>query len=1327
MAGSENFHVQGEDSYLRHCALERLYRGATRPPAGSATALLLGDENARIRRYTLNSIKGDKACGSSKKVDSEVLELLTDRHPSVRHAAAEVLKSTGLEGSAPPAASLVIAQPGVRRVLLEDGVPAVQEVTASVLGGLHTGAENADELAALLKDPDGRVRQAAAKALGHMDSTDSKAAEVAACLRDDEVYNVAAKTLTGCGNNGLHEALKLFSDPDPNVRRRAVGVAGAMVDGKLYESHQQATLLKDPDWRARRAAVKALAHLGPRRTEPFLKDIALLLDDDEAYVRMAAAETLGTLGASQFAARLGAACGDPEVKVRIAAASALGCLGPRAAPASAGNVAALLVDPNQDARGAAADALGEMGTGAADHAPTLLALLHDERPHLRRAAVAALRKMGALAVPRGCPPPPPPPPGAAMTEERTDELSSQSEGHRHNAAWLPGHWQAALCHADAAVKRGAFDALSRVCLEGSPAPNVPFDAPLGMSPRLRRIRRRDQDKALEASRQAALLQDPNAHVRRTAAEMLGLLGEPAAAAHAAEVSCLLEDQDPCVRCAAAEALGRLGSVARSQHVTAAVALLADQNAAVRSAVSTELIRWGQVAAEPTAQLLDHPDTLVCLAAAALLGALGKDAEKQTVRRLVALLRDYRDWRVRRDAALALGRIHEAEQLKEAIQYQDKIAALLKDPEARVRVAAVEALVSLGPSLHAVALASSLQDEDASVRLAVYAALGRVEGVEASNIASTALTQSLALFSNDSSAAERHAAAASLASLGGGRVVLGSSLDWELRRMGASVMGAGAEPLIDDSDVYVRREAAFGMVGFPKESTPALVALLCDRDPEVRNKAALALGQAASEQRPEEMWDTHAQVAKLMAHEDAHVRSAAAVAIDEVGFGAAVCRDATAQAEFLHKVRVAQYETYVSLQRRMDAKPQSSHAKPPNSVPLPVRSENVGPGRGLEFCTLMKDEDPQHRRLATESLKLLEQGYDPDARLKAYDASTQLCDQSHEVRQQASDTLLGLGPAGAMYEAQRQASLLKDPDWSVRRRAVETLGKLGETNGTRARAHVAEVAVLLQDSNAVVRATAADALGQMGPAAAEHAKDLALCLCKEHEDDVLVRASAVQALAHVGPAGLQSIALVMQTLRDEDPRARHMADITFRKMGGMLCGEKGLAKEILSSEDPRSREAAAVAVGNVAKLHAHRISEEGQGHSSFPEHQGAYIAKQHTLLAAQESCPNSLMVHDSWMYGCQTTPHEHALSGQRHAWHHFIGPLVTVLSDSDTLVRAAAAETLGKLGYADSSEVKPELERLLEDAWPEVRDAAQKALNLKTVQSSRFALQESLSK
>merc|ERR1712224_456548 len=167
-------------------------------------------------------------------------------------------------------------------------------------------------------------------------------------------------------------------------------------------------------------------------------------------------------------------------------------------------------------------------------------------------------------------------------------------------------------------------------------------------------------------------------------------------------------------------------------------------------------------------------------------------------------------------------------------------------------------------------------------------------------------------------------------------------------------------------------------------------------------------------------------------------------------------------------------------------------------------------------------------------------------------------------------------------------LLKDSDWSIRRRAAQTLGSMGASIGSPARSHVSEVAALLKDANPVVRACAADALGQMGTAAEKHVNDLAKCLCKENEGDGLVRAAALQALACVGPASLQSIALVREALEDEVPRTRYVAGIAFQCMGGMLSREEGPAKDILASEDPKTREAAARALSIVAQLQTHLV-------------------------------------------------------------------------------------------------------------------------------------------
>ncbi len=123
---------------------------------------------------------------------------------------------------------------------------------------------------------------------------------------------------------------------------------------------------------------------------------ASALGDPDSYVRSAAAQALGALGAAAAdqAPRLGEALGDPDRDVRYAAAQALGALGAAAAD-QAPRLVEALGDPYSRVRSAAAQALGALGAAAADQAPRLGEALGDPDRDVRSAAAGALASIGA--------------------------------------------------------------------------------------------------------------------------------------------------------------------------------------------------------------------------------------------------------------------------------------------------------------------------------------------------------------------------------------------------------------------------------------------------------------------------------------------------------------------------------------------------------------------------------------------------------------------------------------------------------------------------------------------------------------------------------------------------------------------------------------------------------------------------------------------------------------------------------------------------------------------------------------------------------------------
>jgi HEAT repeat protein len=123
-----------------------------------------------------------------------------------------------------------------------------------------------------------------------------------------------------------------------------------------------ATLLRDAEPRARRAAASTLWGLGPRMA-PAVPGLAETLHDGDAEVRLAAAMALESAGAHAAPAvpALVTALQDADVNVRLWSCKALGAVGPPARAAIPALVAAAKVD---FLRGSAEDALRKIQGGA---------------------------------------------------------------------------------------------------------------------------------------------------------------------------------------------------------------------------------------------------------------------------------------------------------------------------------------------------------------------------------------------------------------------------------------------------------------------------------------------------------------------------------------------------------------------------------------------------------------------------------------------------------------------------------------------------------------------------------------------------------------------------------------------------------------------------------------------------------------------------------------------------------------------------------------------------------------------------------------------------
>jgi HEAT repeat protein len=374
---------------------------------------------------------------------------------------------------------------------LDSSKPQVRRDAAFALGKMGATAEpQLGRLVKVLNDPDPSVREAAAFAIGeighalaapHLEAVKARAAQPnnPQARQAEESQREYCARAWGRVEGGL---TKLLSAKDPSLRRSAVFAVGAYGPSAASAAGALERALQDDDAGVRQNAAWALGRLGPSAGAEAGARLAGLLQDKDAAVRRDAAGALGEIGRPAASGAIGAlveCCRtDADPNVRKAAIGALvNVCGPgdRAAPSE---LARLLDHADLEVARGAALAMGNIGgREAAQAVPVLRQALQDDDPAARQLAAAALANIGPDA-----------------------------------AAAVP-QLAAVLTDADPTVRRNAALALSRI---GPPARGAIADLARALRP-----------------------EEPNAEVRRFAAEALAHIGKTTDPATAREVEALL--------------------------------------------------------------------------------------------------------------------------------------------------------------------------------------------------------------------------------------------------------------------------------------------------------------------------------------------------------------------------------------------------------------------------------------------------------------------------------------------------------------------------------------------------------------------------------------------------------------------------------------------------------------------------------------------------------------------------------------------------------------------------------------------------------------------
>jgi HEAT repeat protein len=305
------------------------------------------------------------------EVDSERLRALAETMAARGFELEE--KDALLEDLIPPYRPLL--RPGFRRPELRwQTLDRVKDLGAQ---------EFLPEVRPLLKDPDVRVRLEAASVLESWDLRDGLGVAVEALDHADPVIAARAAGLVSrleAREHGPRLLALLKAADDPGVRKSLVWPVRRLL-GAAAET-DLAALIDDPDAQVRMKVYGALADLGARNRAPALLE---RLRDAEGHEFWELKDALLELGLEPLRKRLEALCSDPRGVTRSAAWDLLSSL-------DVDLPLRFLDHENPETREYAVWALVDLNRPA--DADRFLALLSDPAPEIRRAALDGLASTG---------------------------------------------------------------------------------------------------------------------------------------------------------------------------------------------------------------------------------------------------------------------------------------------------------------------------------------------------------------------------------------------------------------------------------------------------------------------------------------------------------------------------------------------------------------------------------------------------------------------------------------------------------------------------------------------------------------------------------------------------------------------------------------------------------------------------------------------------------------------------------------------------------------------------------------------------------------------
>ncbi|CAE7179247.1 ILA [Symbiodinium microadriaticum] len=472
------------------------------------------------------------------------------------------------------------------------------------------------------------------------------------------------------------------------------------------------------------------------------------------------------------------------------------------------------------------------------------------------------------------------------------------------------------------------------------------------------------------------------------------------------------------------------------------------------------------------------------------------------------------------------------------------------------------------------------------------------------------------------------------------------------RQGAGKLLSGLLKALDDSQAYVRQAAAEALGSMGKgaeEAVPKLWALSLNfsEDAQVQTQAAKALGPISNATRA-----VLPMLGKSLHDSNPEVRKRAAIALGLVGKEAQEAVPELLQTSLIDSNTAAEAVGSIGREAKAAVLPELLKALNDSRAYVRLRASKAlwSMGEAVkeavpELTKALNDSDLHVRYNAARTLASIGRGareavpklvmtlndselrgeIDPSVRIAAAEAlgaigkeakeavpelAKALDDWHMEVRAAACSALKPMGKE-AQEAVPQLLKALYDGRWWVQMHAADALGAIGKEAkeavlpelrkalcdsgahggvrvhaaaalrhiGKKAKEAVPELMKALYDSEALVRAAAAEALGSMGREAKQAVPELMKAL---YDSEASVRSAAAEALGSMGREAKEAVPVLMKALYDSVSWVRRAAADALGSMGKEATEAVAELMKKLTDSDSRVRRAAAEALGSMGK-------------------------------------------------------------------------------------------------------------------------------------------------